>query len=421
MTVEVAEKLRAQLAALEAVGAGRGATPARSRRSELAWGSTADWFTHLAGTHRGAGHRTVRQAGDPGRPNGPRPTRRCSPGRVSPEQAAVIVDAVDQLPLDPASGRDGEAVLLDEAAPAQRHRPGQGRPAPGRGGRPRRGRTRRPRRTLDRRGPGRPPAAGSSRSPRTAPAASGSGAAAASRTAPLLKAALLPLTKPAPAVDPGDLRLRADRRTRATTAPGCGTPWSRPASTPWTPTCPRPATAPGPGSRSPPASRCCAARSTGPPSAPAASRSPTTASSSPPRDPAAGLRRRPHPVVLGSRGEVLDVGRTHRLVTPRDLARPGLPRPPLRLPRLHPTTGDVPRPPHPPLGRRRRAPSLRQPGPALRPPPPRHPPHPLAGPAQPRRRQTRVPPTRKPGAPHSPPGSAADPDACDEPWARAAG
>ena len=31
-------------------------------KSELAWGSTAEWFTHLAGTHRGDGHRTVRQA-----------------------------------------------------------------------------------------------------------------------------------------------------------------------------------------------------------------------------------------------------------------------------------------------------------------------------------------------------------------------
>ena len=100
------------------------------------------------------------------------------------------------------------------------------------------------------------------------------------------------------------------------------------------------------------------------------------------------------PVVLGTQGEVLDVGRTNRLVTPRDLDRPGLPRPPLRVPGLHPTTGDVPRPPHPPLGRRRHHRPV-EPGPALRPPPPHHPPHPLAGPAQPDRRHARVPAARE--------------------------
>ncbi len=36
-------------------------------KQELAWGSTAEWFTHLAGTTRREGHRTVRQAPDPGR------------------------------------------------------------------------------------------------------------------------------------------------------------------------------------------------------------------------------------------------------------------------------------------------------------------------------------------------------------------
>ena len=36
-------------------------------------------------------------------------------GRVSPEQAAVIVDAVDRLPLDADTRERGEAVLLDES------------------------------------------------------------------------------------------------------------------------------------------------------------------------------------------------------------------------------------------------------------------------------------------------------------------
>ena len=98
------------------------------------------------------------------------------------------------------------------------------------------------------------------------------------------------------------------------------------------------------------------------------------------------------PVALGTRGQVLDVGRTNRLVTAGDLDRPGLPRPALRVPRLHQTAGDVPRPPHHPLGRRRHH-RPRQPGPALWPPPPGHPPHPLGSPDQPERRPTRIPTT----------------------------
>ena len=47
-------------------------------------------------------------------------------GRVSPEQAAVIVDAVDKLPLDAGVRERGEAVLLDESDPVERDRSGQG-------------------------------------------------------------------------------------------------------------------------------------------------------------------------------------------------------------------------------------------------------------------------------------------------------
>ena len=75
------------------------------------------------------------------------------------------------------------------------------------------------------------------------------------------------------------------------------------------------------------------------------------------------------PIVLGTTGEVLDVGRTAPAGHPGDLAGPGLPRPALHLPRLHPTPGHGPRPPHHPLGRRRRHRPV-EPGPALRPPPP---------------------------------------------------
>ncbi len=112
-TVEQLEVLRAQLAAVEssvlAEVHARGVP-----KSELAWGSTAEWFTHLAGTHRGDGHRTVRQASM-------LVTERTAThramlaGRVSPEQAAVIVDAVDKLPLDSETRERGEAVLLEES------------------------------------------------------------------------------------------------------------------------------------------------------------------------------------------------------------------------------------------------------------------------------------------------------------------
>ena len=59
--VVVAEQLRAHLAAVEAAVLAE--VQARGiAKSELAWGSTAEWFTHLAGTHRRTGHQTVRQA-----------------------------------------------------------------------------------------------------------------------------------------------------------------------------------------------------------------------------------------------------------------------------------------------------------------------------------------------------------------------
>ncbi|GAB3791840.1 HNH endonuclease signature motif containing protein [Nocardioides ungokensis] len=112
--VVVAEKLRAHLAALEA-GVLAEVHARGVAKQELAWGSTAEWFTHLAGTHRGTGHQTVRHADT-------LVHERCAThaamvaGRVSPEQAAVIVDAVDRLPTDATVRADGEAFLLDAAS-----------------------------------------------------------------------------------------------------------------------------------------------------------------------------------------------------------------------------------------------------------------------------------------------------------------
>ncbi|WP_180934974.1 hypothetical protein [Nocardioides ungokensis] len=101
-------------------------------KQELAWGSTAEWFTHLAGTHRGTG---TRPSGTPTLVH-----ERCAThaamvaGRVSPEQAAVIVDAVDRLRPTQRCGRTGRRSSMPR--PGERDRPGQGRPAPGRGADP---------------------------------------------------------------------------------------------------------------------------------------------------------------------------------------------------------------------------------------------------------------------------------------------
>ncbi len=114
VTVAELEAARAHLAGLEASVLAEVKTR-KIPKKELAWGSTSDWFTHLAGMQRGEGHRTVKQA----------PilvTERTAThaallaGKVSPEQAAVIVAAVEKLPLDTAVRAHGEEVLLGEAA-----------------------------------------------------------------------------------------------------------------------------------------------------------------------------------------------------------------------------------------------------------------------------------------------------------------
>ena len=200
----------------------------------------------------------------------------------------------------------------------------------------------------------------------------------------LLIAALLPLTCPDPATRPGD-RARSTA-TRATTAPGSGTPWSPPPNTPWTPTCRRRPTAPPPASWSP---------STTTPSRTTSSRlsrgrdhrrrhRPT-----PRRPPPPGVRRRDHPRRPRHPGR----GPRRRTTPPpghrHHLDRAGPSRPTLHLPRLPTTTADVSRPPPHPLDQRRPN-ETRQPRPVMWPPPPRHPPHPLGNTTQPDRPKTRV-------------------------------
>jgi uncharacterized protein DUF222 len=113
-TVEELEALRCRLAAVETEVLAEIETR-KVARTHLAWGSTSDWFTHLAGTHRGPGHRTVRQAAQLVSEL-PRTHAGLRAGAVSPEQAAVIADAIDRLPRKPELRERAEALLLDEAS-----------------------------------------------------------------------------------------------------------------------------------------------------------------------------------------------------------------------------------------------------------------------------------------------------------------
>jgi hypothetical protein len=111
--VEALARLKAKAAALEAELLAE--LDARQvAKKDLGWGSTVDWYTHLAGTTRRLGRRTVAQARI-------LVTERASTlealqaGAVSAEQASVVVDALDRLPLAEHLRRRGEQVLLEEA------------------------------------------------------------------------------------------------------------------------------------------------------------------------------------------------------------------------------------------------------------------------------------------------------------------
>ncbi|GAB3782348.1 HNH endonuclease signature motif containing protein [Nocardioides pacificus] len=111
--VAALEALRAHVAALEAELLAEVHARAAAK-TELAWASTGDWFTHLAGLRRAQGKRAVDHAGLL------RGERRATlealrRGDVSPEQAAVIVDAIEQLPTNPQLRAEAEALLLVEA------------------------------------------------------------------------------------------------------------------------------------------------------------------------------------------------------------------------------------------------------------------------------------------------------------------
>ena len=112
-TVTACETLRAHLAAIEAAALVE-VEDRKIARQQLSWSSTGDWFTHLAGTHRRTGHAAVRHAkllvGD-------RSLTRDAlrDGLVSPEQAGVICDAIEELPTNPHTRELAEKTLLAEA------------------------------------------------------------------------------------------------------------------------------------------------------------------------------------------------------------------------------------------------------------------------------------------------------------------
>ena len=112
-TVEEVEALRSQLAALEAdllTELDARKTP----KTHLGWGSTADWFTHLAGLRRAQGKRAVDHARQL-TSDRPATLSALREGAISPEQAAVVLDAVDALPTDRGLRDRAEQLLLDEA------------------------------------------------------------------------------------------------------------------------------------------------------------------------------------------------------------------------------------------------------------------------------------------------------------------
>jgi len=84
-------------------------------RKKLGWGSTADWLTHTAGIRHGQGKQAVEHAHELVRER-PETLAALAEGRVSPEQADVVLNAIDRLPGDPDLRDHAEQELLEQAA-----------------------------------------------------------------------------------------------------------------------------------------------------------------------------------------------------------------------------------------------------------------------------------------------------------------
>ncbi|HEX4688358.1 MAG TPA: DUF222 domain-containing protein [Nocardioides sp.] len=111
--VELVEQARSALAAVQA-GAVSEADHRDLGKKRLHYGSTGDWLTHLGGLRKGEGRRIVARAH--ALMGSLAATREAlAAGRVSPEQADVIVRSVDALPSGTAVRVRGEATLLEHA------------------------------------------------------------------------------------------------------------------------------------------------------------------------------------------------------------------------------------------------------------------------------------------------------------------
>jgi Domain of unknown function (DUF222)/HNH endonuclease len=111
--VELAAELRAATAVVQADAVAE-ADARDLARQTLHYGSTGDWLTHTGGLPKGAGRRLVARAHAL---TGPLAGTReaLAAGRVSPEQAEVIVKAIETLPLGEAVRARGQAALLEHA------------------------------------------------------------------------------------------------------------------------------------------------------------------------------------------------------------------------------------------------------------------------------------------------------------------
>jgi hypothetical protein len=112
--VEQVAALEAQLAAVRAEALVEVDTRAVPRR-RLRWASTSDWLAHATGCTKSHATRTLRHAhdllGDRGET-----LQALRSGAVSSAQAAVVADAIADLPGDRMLRRRAERTLLEEAA-----------------------------------------------------------------------------------------------------------------------------------------------------------------------------------------------------------------------------------------------------------------------------------------------------------------
>jgi hypothetical protein len=83
-------------------------------KSALRYGSTGDWLTHVGGLRRGEGKRRLVRAKALTGPLG-RTHQALVQGTVSPEQADVVVGAVEALPSGALARARGEKALVSEA------------------------------------------------------------------------------------------------------------------------------------------------------------------------------------------------------------------------------------------------------------------------------------------------------------------